>query len=99
MVGFELGFFVFTFLVEMKDYISFRNKTFIEEKHLKKCYLTEKYFQYKIYWLPQSKSSIYYWVAFIESVLCIINESEMLSSSVMTSYSAKMQERIKWEVF
>lgn len=35
MVGFEIGFFVFTFLVEMRDYISFRNKTFIEEKHLK----------------------------------------------------------------
>lgn len=49
VVSFELGFFVFTFLVEMKDYISFRNKTFIEEKHLKIRYFTEKYFQHKIY--------------------------------------------------
>lgn len=33
VVHFELGFFVFTFLIKMEDYIFFRNKTFIEGKH------------------------------------------------------------------
>lgn len=36
---------------------------------------------------------------FAESVLCVSNESKMLSSSRKSPYSARMDERINWECF